>query len=226
MVGSLAMHLTEFTNWPVVIVPEPRDHRGPNHRPERAGSLGSRAIVIGQGTLRLGQPDGLKVATIRSVIVGVDGSDAARDALRWAIGEACCRGARLTAVLIAEPAYLYRGELPYSVDWDGTLVRARDELAHVVEEVTDDLDDDTIEQRVESGDPRRVLRDLSSGADPLIVGSRGQRRTRRPPPRLSESVPRHACRVSGDGRTAGSPPLVKPWPARTLVPRVRHLMVG
>lgn len=107
-----------------------------------------------------------------SIIVGVDGSDSARAALAWAIDEARHHDASVTAVLVAEPPYLYGSELPYAVT-DDTIEQARAELDDIVAEVTADLGAVTVGARVESGDPRRVLRELSQQADHLVVGTRG-----------------------------------------------------
>jgi nucleotide-binding universal stress UspA family protein len=107
-----------------------------------------------------------------SIIVGVDGSDSAKEALAWAIDEARHHDASVTAVLVAEPPYLYGSELPYTVT-DDTIEQARAELDDIIAEVAGDLGTVTLGARVETGDPRRVLRELSQQADHLVVGTRG-----------------------------------------------------
>lgn len=108
------------------------------------------------------------------ILVGVDGSDASEEALRWAVRDARSHGAEVVAVLVVEPSYLYGVELP-AVAPDREPVReAEDELERIVTGVLHGADDVRVDRRVEvSGDPRQVLRELSSEADLLVVGSRG-----------------------------------------------------
>lgn len=40
------------------------------------------------------------------VLVDVDGPQGSKEALRWALDQARCRGATLTVMLVAAPAYL------------------------------------------------------------------------------------------------------------------------
>lgn len=114
------------------------------------------------------------------ILVGVDGSEAAAQALRWAVAEARCHHAGLTVVLVAEPAYLYGGELPYGTTGADLQEEAATELEAIVDGVMADLAGDQppdgeapLQRRVETGDPRRVLRDLSAEVDLLVVGARG-----------------------------------------------------
>lgn len=94
------------------------------------------------------------------IVCGVSGSRASRAALRWALGEAERRDARLTAVRV----------------WPGGSARARArceaELVAVVRaavEVTG-VRGRTWVQVVE-GDPRAVLSALGDDADLLVLGS-------------------------------------------------------
>ncbi len=105
------------------------------------------------------------------ILVGVDGSEAAGQALRWAVEEARCHDAGLTVVLVAEPAYLYGSELPYGMQGTDLHDAAAKELEAIVSGVA--AGDVAMARRVEIGDPRRVLRELSADADLLVVGSRG-----------------------------------------------------
>lgn len=104
------------------------------------------------------------------ILVGIDGSQASEQALRWAVTEARSHNARLTVVLVAEPGYLYGSEMPPQ---DDTVEEAEAELAALADRVLEDERHVVAERRVELGDPRRVLRDLSRDADLLVVGSRG-----------------------------------------------------
>lgn len=108
------------------------------------------------------------------ILVGVDGSDTSEDALRWAVEEARIHGARVVAALVIEPSYLYGVELPSVASDREPVEEAEAELDRIVARAL--LGDETVdvERRVEvSGDPREILRELSSDADLLVVGSRG-----------------------------------------------------
>lgn len=107
------------------------------------------------------------------VIVGVDGSEAAKDALRWALEEARRRDASLTVVLVVEPAHLHGHRMASFTERGDVLDEAQSELDRTVSEVVGGDTDPTVERRVESGDPRRTLQELSGEADLLVVGSRG-----------------------------------------------------
>lgn len=107
------------------------------------------------------------------ILVGVDGSEAAGQALRWAVEEARCHDAGLTVVLVAEPAYLYGSELPYGMQGTDLHDAAAKELETIVNGAAAGVGDVAMARRVEIGDPRRVLRELSAEADLLVVGSRG-----------------------------------------------------
>ncbi|HEX6257636.1 MAG TPA: universal stress protein [Euzebyales bacterium] len=110
-----------------------------------------------------------------SVVVGVDGSAASREALAWAAEEARLRDVPLRAVQVRP------GSDPDPADSNASAVereradrRARIGLAQIVE---DELGADhrAVNQRVVSGRPSRVLMDdAASPASMLVVGSRGR----------------------------------------------------
>lgn len=105
------------------------------------------------------------------VLVGIDGSEPAEDALRWALEEARCRDATLTVALVAEHPRL--SGMPYPTERGNVREEAEAELAAILDEVVGTDTDVRVETRVATGDPRQVLRELSEGADLLVVGSRG-----------------------------------------------------
>lgn len=105
------------------------------------------------------------------VVVGIDGSPASRDALRWAT-----RYAALTqGVVEAVTAWDY----PASHDWAPVLddERIRDAatttLEKAVHEVTRDEPPVKVVTAVVQGHPAQVLIDEARGADLLVVGNRG-----------------------------------------------------
>jgi nucleotide-binding universal stress UspA family protein len=110
-----------------------------------------------------------------TVVVGVDGSDGAQEALRVAVREARLRGARLRVVAAWHlPAMTYGGVV-FSPDIDqadfkdsasGALETALAALggqAHGVQ----------VERIVRMGQPALGLLEEARGADLLVVGSRG-----------------------------------------------------
>jgi len=106
------------------------------------------------------------------IVVGVDESGCAADALHWAVRECRLRGGTLTAVL----AWTYLGQHhvagddAFRPDYDGAdAARALDEL--VVKFAPDDAA--SIARQVVCDLPARALLEASAGADLLVVGARG-----------------------------------------------------
>jgi len=104
------------------------------------------------------------------VVVGVDGSQASQDALRWAARHAELTGAELRAVMAWRPSITgvlpdYT-EVPYEAD-------ARDALRKVVDEVLGTDQRVRVTTHVAKGHPAQVLVDAAHGADLLVVGSHG-----------------------------------------------------
>ena len=107
------------------------------------------------------------------VVVGVDGSEASKDALRWAIRYARMAGATVHAVT----AWHY----PASVGWAASPVilemdlegEARQALKQTVEYVVATEGPVTIQTRVVEGPPALILLKAATDADLLVVGSRG-----------------------------------------------------
>lgn len=117
----------------------------------------------------------------RSIVVGIDGSDASVRALRWAAAEARVRGVPVTAVYAFRSlrdgapfdafASIEREQLDELEDHaNGT---ARRKLDALIAEVGD-IDGAQIERRVEAGSAARVLTaDAADRSNLLVVGSRG-----------------------------------------------------
>jgi nucleotide-binding universal stress UspA family protein len=119
----------------------------------------------------------------RPIVVGIDGSDASREALRWAAQEAKLRSARLVGVhawtfvppqpigdpgLLAVPA----GDLPGQLDAE----------RHVAETVLREAEADALavapgiefEQTLIEGDAAEALVAESESAELVVVGSHGR----------------------------------------------------
>jgi nucleotide-binding universal stress UspA family protein len=102
------------------------------------------------------------------IVVGVDGSESSRRALRWAARQAQLTGARLEVVIT--------WELPTSFGWvpaypsDFNPAKAADDE---VSAALADYPDVVAQTTVVEGHPAPSLLQASRGADLLVVGSRG-----------------------------------------------------
>ena len=108
------------------------------------------------------------------VVVGVDGSEAAREALRVAVEEARYRGARLQIVAAwSIPVMMYAGGSVPGVD-PGTFERAAElEAADAVEEAHRLAPELDVVGDVSNESPAPALIHAGAHADLLVVGSRG-----------------------------------------------------
>jgi nucleotide-binding universal stress UspA family protein len=113
------------------------------------------------------------------IVVGVDGSDHASAALRWAVEEAKLRGARVVAVhawLFVPPPPLGAPDLlavPVS-DVAGDLQAERAAAERALEASLAELGADVdVERRLVEGDAAEALVSEGDGADLVVVGSRG-----------------------------------------------------
>jgi len=113
------------------------------------------------------------------IVVGVDGSDASRAALRWAIEEARLRHADVVAVhtwvMPTFPAEI--GYVP-QVDFTEMLPGLEQSAQRLVEGVVAEVggDDPGVEVRAVAaeGTPAAVLLEEAADAELLVVGSRGR----------------------------------------------------
>ncbi|MFC5139878.1 universal stress protein [Actinomycetospora rhizophila] len=118
------------------------------------------------------------------VVVGIDGSDDAEAALRYAIGEGARRGRPVRAVVAHEPpdAWMSPYGMPLLAD-GGEIREAVEESARRrVEEFRAGLDDAEravpVEVRAVTGPAAWVLTQEGDGAALLVVGHRGRGRVR------------------------------------------------
>ncbi|MDA8075527.1 MAG: universal stress protein [Actinomycetota bacterium] len=109
----------------------------------------------------------------RRIIVGIDGSEGSRRALRWAIGEAERSDALIEAVTVWQSPFAFGGTFGVHVDERNIEEAARKRLAATIADTADDSSAVRIEQVVAEGDPAWVLCHRASGADLLVVGSVG-----------------------------------------------------
>jgi nucleotide-binding universal stress UspA family protein len=110
----------------------------------------------------------------RLIVVGVDGSEDSKAALRWAVEEARLRGMRLRVVhaWFAYPA-IADGIPIVAEDWTALGESARMFVERFVEEVVGVPEGVELEVAAVHGTSANVLVDASREADLLVVGSRG-----------------------------------------------------
>jgi nucleotide-binding universal stress UspA family protein len=105
------------------------------------------------------------------IVVGVDGSDASIDALRWAGRLGVALGSEIDAISSWEyPGSYGLGSMP--VEWNPADDAAQS-LATALKSAFGDDQPAGIRLRVVQGQPAKVLIDASADARMLIVGSRG-----------------------------------------------------
>jgi nucleotide-binding universal stress UspA family protein len=110
--------------------------------------------------------------TTARIVVGVDGSESSRDALRWALRQAALTGDQVEAVIAWEYPATYGWVMPPS-DIDDTERAAESCLNEVLNDVAGSPVPAQVHTRVCQGNAARVLLDECKGADLLVVGSRG-----------------------------------------------------
>ena len=106
------------------------------------------------------------------IVVGIDGSDRSKEALRWA-------AANLPGEIVA--VYAYEAELPTTdltptapVDFPGLVSEIHEGAVKLVAEVVDEVAGDTnVTARAVEGPPATVLLEEAAKADLLVVGSHG-----------------------------------------------------
>jgi nucleotide-binding universal stress UspA family protein len=117
------------------------------------------------------------MAGINRIVVGVDGSDSSRKALRWAYDEAAHHGASITAVAAWHPPALPMTPPYGSAPPEGYVTQPKQDALDLLERFVADLDvrEPAVDVRtsVEEGNPAKVLIDRSNEADLVVLGSRG-----------------------------------------------------
>ncbi|MDG4797947.1 universal stress protein [Micromonospora sp. WMMD1082] len=111
------------------------------------------------------------------IVVGVDGSDGGRRALRWAVDEAAGRGGTVQAVTAWRWDGLDGGFMVAPNPFEEE-ERSRTLLARAVAEATRGSSAVSVAAEVVEGRPADVLSVAARGADLLVLGSHGHGRLR------------------------------------------------
>ncbi|MHB8592874.1 MAG: universal stress protein [Acidimicrobiales bacterium] len=106
------------------------------------------------------------------IVVGVDGSDSSKEALRWAARQAKLTGAALEVVVTWEYPTSFGWAPPYPADLD-LAADARHELDEDVASVLGEHPGIEVRTAVVEGHPAPTLLKMAATADLLVVGSRG-----------------------------------------------------
>ncbi len=106
------------------------------------------------------------------VVVGVDGSPASRDALRWAVDYAASIGAEVQAVTAWQWPVSMVVDLPIPAGFD-PMDEAREVLEHVIAEELGETPPVPVTASVYCGSGAAILLEVARGARLLVVGSRG-----------------------------------------------------
>ena len=111
------------------------------------------------------------------IIVGIDGSDHSRRALKWAIREAAVRHAPLTVLTVQATLIGYWGS-PVLYPGDEDLAEqgrkvAQEETDSVLEKIGPESRPSSVTVRAVTGLPAEALLEAAADADLLVVGSRG-----------------------------------------------------
>lgn len=107
------------------------------------------------------------------IVVGVDGSDGSKAALRWAVGQAELTGAKVEAVAAWEYPATY-GWAPMYSDDETLPELTKKQVSETVRDTLGAEAADLIGVTVTEGQSAHVLLTSSAGADLLVVGRRGR----------------------------------------------------
>jgi nucleotide-binding universal stress UspA family protein len=115
---------------------------------------------------------------MEKIVVGVDGSDVSKDALRWAVEDARARGAEVVALHAYEVPVPALDAAPASpVDLPGLVAEALAGAQQFVTRVVDEVVGNSVTVDVApiavEDEPAKALVDASRDADLLVVGSHG-----------------------------------------------------
>ena len=120
--------------------------------------------------------EGAEYTPVRRIVVGVDGSESARKALRWAVHEAEAWEAELTAIA-AVPMASGAGALawlPAAVDREQVLADVRSGLDRAVADAVEGHPAVVVRRHALDGNAAELMAEFSTAVDLVVVGSRGR----------------------------------------------------
>ncbi len=128
------------------------------------------------------------------IVVGVDGSEESREALRWALGEAELRGSTVRAVHAWSLPIAFGGPTmpPQTLDPSALRARAQESLDAAVDEVAGESPSVAVERVVEQGAAADVLVRAAERRRPPRRRVTRPRWIRRAPPRVGQPAVRAA----------------------------------
>jgi len=168
LLGSVGLHCVLHAQCPVTVV------RRPAQRPEVTEE--AEAVADERAHTRRMSTDGL-------IVVGVDGSECARTAFKFALEEAIRQAARVRAVTAFHPPHHW----PVTFGMASAMAdpaspeelaeaaerTVRQTVAEVIAEVGSTAEAIPVEVRAVPGKPAKILLDQAADADLLVVGHRG-----------------------------------------------------
>lgn len=107
------------------------------------------------------------------IVVGVDGSDASKAALRWAVGQGQASGAVVEALAAWEQPVDWYGLVPRTDDKTVAAAAVGERLEGIVAETVGADPGVEVRTTVTQGNPAAVLVDAARDAQLLVVGNRG-----------------------------------------------------
>lgn len=120
--------------------------------------------------------DGADFTPVRRIVVGVDGSESSRKALRYAVRETEVWDAELTAIATV-PMASGAGALawlPAAVDREQVLTEVRSGLDRVIADALEGHEGVTVRRHALDGNAAELMAEFSTAVDLVIVGSRGR----------------------------------------------------
>jgi nucleotide-binding universal stress UspA family protein len=115
---------------------------------------------------------------MEKIVVGIDGSDASKGALRWAVEDARARGAEVVALHAYEVVVPVTDAVPTApVDLFGLTAATQDDAQQFVTKVVEEVVGSSVSVDVApiavEESPAKALLDAARDADLLVVGSHG-----------------------------------------------------
>ncbi|MBQ0924940.1 universal stress protein [Saccharopolyspora endophytica] len=119
----------------------------------------------------------IAVTASKLFVVGVDGSEASRRALKWALAEARVRGGSVSAVMVWQSRSVLAGPAPLMMNPRLAPHEVRDqhwkELKRIVAECLAGASTPELQESLVEGHPEEVLAEKAAGAAMLVLGDRG-----------------------------------------------------